>query len=76
MLPPAEINYDIVVQNSVTPSVDMAYNLSLKDLRYLNVHAEYVTCTEIGFQSGGNFIGSFPGAITSSGTSPSFPIPT
>ena len=76
MLPPAETNYDIVIQNSVTPNAYLAYNLGQKDLRYLNGNAEYVTCSEIGFQSGGNFIGPFPGATTSSRISPSFIILT
>ena len=62
MLSPAENHYDIVVQNSATPSADLAYNLGQKNLFYLNAHAEYVTCFKIGFQSGRNFIGSFSGS--------------
>ena len=42
MLPPVETNYDIVVQNNVTPSANMTYNLGQNNLRYLNVWSENV----------------------------------
>ena len=59
MLPPVANNYDLVVRNSVTPSANLVYNLGQKDLRYLNVYADYVTCSGIGFQSSGDFFGSY-----------------
>ena len=62
MLPVAGTNYDIGVQSSATPSVDMAYNLGQKDLRYLNDHAEYMTYSEIGFQRDESFIEAFSGS--------------
>jgi hypothetical protein len=37
VLPPVETNFDIVVQNNVTPSANTTYNLGQKDLRFLNV---------------------------------------
>jgi hypothetical protein len=65
MLPPVETNYDLVVQNSVTPSANTTYNLGQKDLRYLNVWSDQVACSNIGFHSGGNFVGTFDGSYAS-----------
>jgi len=53
MLPPIAENYDIIVQNSMNPSVNMAYNLDQKDLRYLNVLSDLVACSNIGFHIDG-----------------------
>ena len=62
MLPPVETNYDIVVQNSATPNTNTTFNLGQKDLRVVSVWSEKVACSNIGFHSGGNFIGSFSGS--------------
>jgi len=35
MLPPEETNFDLVVQNSVTPSLNLTWNLGQKDPKYL-----------------------------------------
>jgi len=45
MQPPVETNYDIVVQNSVTPSANGVCNLGQKDLRYLNVSTDLLMLT-------------------------------
>ncbi len=65
MLPPVETNYDLVMQNNVTPSANTTYNLGQKDLRYLNVWSDQVACSNIGFHSGGNFVGVFDGSYAS-----------
>jgi hypothetical protein len=59
MLPPVEANYDLVVQNSMTPTYNTTYNLEQKDLRFLNVWSDLVAISNIAFHSGSNFIGSF-----------------
>jgi hypothetical protein len=65
MLPPVETNFDLVVQNSVTPNTNATYNLGQKDLRYLNVWSENVACSNIDFHENGNFIGVFDGSYNS-----------
>jgi hypothetical protein len=65
MLPPVETNFDLVVGNTVTPCVNATYDLGQKDLRYLNVWSDLVTCSNIAFHSGGNFIGAFNGSYDS-----------
>ena len=62
MLPLADTNYDLVVENSATPSANMTFNLGQKDLRYLNVWSDIMACSNIDFHSGGNFIGVFSGS--------------
>jgi hypothetical protein len=59
MLPPVESNYDIVVQNSVTPSANAVYNLGQSDLSYQNVLTDNVACSTIGFHSEGEFVTFF-----------------
>jgi hypothetical protein len=65
MLPPVQTNFDLVVENSVTPSANTALNLRQKDLRYRNVWSDNMACSNIDFHSGGNFIGSFDGSYDS-----------
>jgi hypothetical protein len=65
MLPPVETNYDLVMQNNVTPSAKTTYNLGQKDLRYLNVWSDLVACSNVAFHSGENFIGVFDGSYDS-----------
>jgi hypothetical protein len=59
MLPPVETNYDLVMQNIVTPSANTTYNMGQNDLWYLNEWSDQVACSNIGFPSGGNFVGVF-----------------
>ncbi len=75
MLPPEEINIDMVLQNLVTPSLNLTWNLGQKDLRYLNVWSEVVACSNIGFRSGGNFIGAFSRSYNEVRDKPEFPQP-
>ena len=51
ILPPEETNFDLVVQNSVTPSAHLTYNLGQKDLRYLNVWSENASSSNLIFQN-------------------------
>ena len=62
MQPPAETNYDIVVQTSVTLSANEVWNLGQKDLRYLNVWCDNVTCSNMVFYDNGMFVESFSGS--------------
>ncbi len=62
MIPPVETNFDVVVQDNVTPSVQVTYNLGQKDMRYLNVGSDVVACSNIGFHQGGDLFGSFSGS--------------
>ncbi len=62
MMLPLETNFDLVVQNSVTPCAHLTFNLGQKDLRYLNVWSDVVACSNIGFHQGGELIGSFSGS--------------
>ena len=62
MQPPTEANYDIVVQNSVTPSANDVWNLGQKDLRYLSVWCDNVACSNLVFQDNGMVVGSFSGS--------------
>jgi hypothetical protein len=62
MLPPVETNFDLVVQNNVTSSVNLNSNLGQKELRYLNLHTEIATCSNIGLRLAINFIGTFSGS--------------
>jgi hypothetical protein len=75
MLPPVEINFDLVVQNSVTPSVTSTSNLGQKDLRYLNSWFDHVATSNIAFHSGGNFIGAFSGSYNELRDKPEFSQP-
>jgi hypothetical protein len=52
MLPPAETNFDVVVQNNVTPSAHVTYNLGQKDLQYLNVWSVNARCSNLIIQNG------------------------
>jgi hypothetical protein len=65
MLPPILTNYDLVVGNSMTPSANTTCNLGQKDLRFLNGWSDQVACSNIGFHSGGNFVGVFDGSYAS-----------
>jgi hypothetical protein len=65
MLPQVETNYDLVVQNSVTPSMNTTYNLGQKDLRFLTVWSENVACSNLSFHSDGNFVSTFDGSYAS-----------
>jgi hypothetical protein len=51
MLLPVEINYDLVLGNSATPSANTTFNLGQKDLRYLNVWSDLVACSNVAFYS-------------------------
>jgi hypothetical protein len=62
MMSPSKTNYDIFVQNFVPPSVNMAWSLLQKYLRYIIVGSEYVTCSNIAFQNGDT--GTYMGALT------------
>jgi hypothetical protein len=64
MNPPEETNFDIVVQNSVTPSANLAYNLGQKLLRYRNVWTDNVICNTVAFHSDGVLNGTFTGSFT------------
>ena len=52
MLPPDETNFTIVVQNNVTPSAHLTYNIGQNNLRYLNVWSEYMCCSNLIIQIG------------------------
>jgi hypothetical protein len=58
MLPPVETNFDIVVQNNVTPSA-AGFNLGQSGLRYQDVWTENVACNAIGFHSEGELNGTY-----------------
>jgi hypothetical protein len=45
------------VQDSLTPSVDSAYNLSQKLLRFRNVWTDKIICEAVAFHSGGELNG-------------------
>ena len=62
MLPPDETNFDLVVENSVTPSANTTSNLGQKDPRFLNTWSDLVACSNVAFHSEGNFIGAFSGS--------------
>jgi hypothetical protein len=62
MLQPEETNLDLIVQNSVTPNLNLTWNLGQHDLHYLNVWSDVVASSNIGFHQGGDFIGSFSGS--------------
>jgi hypothetical protein len=62
MLPEVETNYNIAVQNSVTPSVNTTFILSQKELRYLSVWSDRVACSKIDFHKDGIFEGAFSGS--------------
>jgi hypothetical protein len=72
MLPPVETNFDIFVVNSVTPSANTTYILGQKDLRYLNLWSDLVTCSNFGFHSDGVFIRAFSGSYDDLRDKPSF----
>ncbi len=61
MIPPIETNVDFVVHNSVTPSANTSFNLRQRDLRILNIQADLIACSNIGFQKDGVFVGAFSG---------------
>ncbi len=75
MLPLVETNFDLVVQNSATPSVNASYNLGQNNLRYLNVWSDLVACSNVAFHENGNFIGAFNGLYDSLRDKPSFSQP-
>ena len=61
MLPPEETNYDIVVQNSVTPSANVVWNPGQYDLRYSNVWCDKIACNNLVFHDNGEEVGAFSG---------------
>jgi hypothetical protein len=75
MLPPAQTNYDIVMQNSVTVITNLTYNQGQKDLRYLNVWSDRVACSNVAFHSGRNFIKEFFGSYLQLRDKPTFSEP-
>ena len=52
MLPPEETHFDLVDLNSVTPSVNLTWNVGEKDLRCLNVLSKFVCCSDLILQNG------------------------
>ena len=74
-LPPVKTNYDLVVQNSVTPSANTTYNLWQKDLRYLSAWSDLVACSNVAFRSSGDFIGVFSGSYNELQDKPEFSQP-
>jgi hypothetical protein len=60
MQPPAETNYGIVIQNTTTPSANVAWNLGPKKLRYLNVRCDYLVYSNLVFHNNGMVVGHFP----------------
>jgi hypothetical protein len=59
MNPPEKNNLDIVVQNSVTPSANLVYNLGQKLFRYRNVWSDNVICNTVAFHFDGVLNGTF-----------------
>ena len=57
--PPEASNFDVVISNSLTPSVSSTYNIGQRGRRYNVVHSDFVNCHEIFFDDFNPFSGSY-----------------
>lgn len=62
MFPPETTNLDVVVRNSLTPSINRAYNIGQRELRYRYVYSDYVSCSNICFFDGASAVKNFTGS--------------